>query len=235
MKGMLQVVGLGIVAAVISGCSGVQTKGLTADDSLALKDKSVAVARYADLPDFAAQTAVNVQFGMIGYATAVSNGNAIIRNQKIADPALTIAQRLGEGLRGQHNVTISEPANLVMHKSSVGDIVKAYGDHDFILDVKTVGWRSIYFPSDWNNYKVIYAAHARLIDAKTSKVVSEGVCTHMPEYTDTDSAPSYEALEDGTGLRAALAGSIDYCVADIRTKTGMPAAAAQPRFAVTSQ
>ncbi len=231
MKGMFKVAGFLVSAAVITGCSGVQTKGLTADDSIALKDKSVAIARYADLPDFAAQTAVNVQFGMIGYATAVSNGNAIIRNQKIADPAHSIAQNLAEGLKGQHNVTVAQPANLVMQKNSVNDIVKAYDGYDFILDVRTIGWRSIYFPSDWNNYKVMYAAHARLINAKTSKVVSEGLCDHNPDYANTNDAPSYEDLENGAGMRAALAGSIDYCVAAIQAKTGMPAAVADAQVA----
>ncbi|WP_421683225.1 hypothetical protein HKW98_01405 [Stutzerimonas urumqiensis] len=234
MTGMIKVIGLVLAAATIAGCSGVQTKGLTAEDSLALNGKSVAVSNYADLPDFVAQTAVNVQFGMIGYAAAVSNGNAIIRNQKIADPALSIAQQLAEGMKGQHNVTVQLPKISVMQGSSVDDIVKAYGGHDFILDVRTVGWRSIYFTSDWNNYRVIYSAHARLIDAKTSKVLSEGLCTHMPDYTDTDTAPSYESLENGTGLRAALASSVDYCVIDIRAKTGMPASKGQPEIVVTA-
>ena len=68
-------------------------------------------------------------------------------------------------------------------------------------------------------YGVTYgrAAHAKLIDAASQSVVAEELCNYIPEYEDSNDAPSYEELENGKGLRSELEKSVSYCVDYITT------------------
>jgi len=198
------------------GCSSVKTKVLAPDTATAFSGKNLVLSKYNELPDFPAQTAVNVQFGVVGVLTAISNGNAIIRRNNIQDPALGISRQLAQGMQGSHGFNVTEAADFVAVKSDVPELVSRYRDYDYVLDVKTLGWSSIYFPTDWDNYRVIYTAHARLISVDSGQVVAEQLCSHVPDYADTNQAPSYVQLENGTGLKATLNKSIEYCVDHIR-------------------
>lgn len=215
---------LSLAILLASGCSTIKNDALTVEESAQLSQKTLVLSRYNELPDFPAQTALNVQFGLIGFATAVENGNTIIANNQIADPAYSIAQKLAEGIAAKHQVNVIELELSIALGTEIDELVQQYSDYDYILDIKTLGWGSIYFPSDWDNYRVSYATHARLIETKSKKVVVEGSCSHIPEYEDTNDAPSYEELEDGTGLRKSLANSVELCVDYIRTHTQLPQA-----------
>lgn len=205
------------VCLLVTGCATVTTNELTIDESKAMSEKTVVMSRYKDLPDFVAQTATNAQFGFLGLAAAKSNGNAMIQNNNIADPAIDISLQLAEGLEESYNLKIVENGELKSESEKLENLVELYRGYDYILDVRTLGWRSIHFPTDWNSYKVFYAAHARLIDAATQNVVAEELCNYIPEYEDSNDAPSYEELENGEGLRSELAKSVSYCVDHITT------------------
>lgn len=208
-----------LLGLVLTGCAGIKTTELTMKDSVRLEGKTLAVSRYNELPSFAAQTAVNVQFGALGLASAQSSGNKMIKNNGIEDPALSIAREIAQGLAANYRVKVIEADQFVPLNSKVDALVKTFADYDFILDVKTLGWGSIYFTSDWNNYRVMYSAHARLIDVANKTVLAEGLCSHVPDYGNTDDAPTYEQLENGEGLRASLANSVAFCADTIQAAT----------------
>ncbi|MEH6368017.1 MULTISPECIES: hypothetical protein [Pseudomonadaceae] len=215
MKALITVL-LVAISLLSVGCSSVKTKVLAPDTATAFSGKNLVLSKYNELPDFPAQTAVNVQFGVVGVLTAISNGNAIIRRNNIQDPALGISRQLAQGMQGSHGFNVTEAADFVAVKSDVPELVSRYRDYDYVLDVKTLGWSSIYFPTDWDNYRVIYTAHARLISVDSGQVVAEQLCSHVPDYADTNQAPSYVQLENGRGLKATLNKSIEYCVDHIR-------------------
>lgn len=200
------------------GCSSVKTKELVESDASHMKKKTLVCSRYEELPDFPAQTAVNVQFGLIGVATAISNGNSMIKKNEIEDPARSISQELAKGLSENHNVMIVESDKKLVDAGDIKDVLSAYSDHDYILDVRTTGWGSIYYVSDFNNYKVMYSAHARLINSKSGEVIAEEVCSVSPIYEETNDAPGYEDLEKGHGLKKELTRAVDMCVTHIREK-----------------
>ncbi|WP_290536525.1 hypothetical protein [Alcanivorax sp.] len=202
---------------IVTGCATVTTDELTVAESEEMSEKTVVMSRYKELPDFVAQTATNAQFGFLGLAAAKSNGNAMIQNNNIADPAVAISLQLAEGLEKSYSLKVIENGELKSESAKLENLVEVYQGYDYILDVRTLGWRSIHFPTDWNSYKVFYAAHARLIDAATQNVVAEELCNYIPEYEDSNDAPSYEELENGEGLRSELAKSVSYCVDYITT------------------
>ena len=60
-----------------------------------------------------------------------------------------------------------------------------------------------------------------MIDRKAKTVLAEKVCSYTPVYEDTNKAPSYRELKQGTGLRSQLSQSVDYCLADVRKVMGL--------------
>lgn len=207
---------LAMVFTVV-GCASFQTDELTAEESNNLGDKTVVMSRYSELPDFPAKTATNVQFGILGHATAVSNGNAMIEDNNIEDPAVEISKQLVQGLENGYGLTIIESDAKLDGPGELNDIAEVYKGADYVLDVRTVGWNSFYFKSDWNSYRVSYAAHARLVDTNGMAVIAEEVCNFSPEFEDTNDAPSYDELKNGEGLRRELGKAVSYCVDYIAT------------------
>jgi hypothetical protein len=208
------------VLVPLVGCSAIKPKELAGADAGQLQGKTLGYARYSELPDFIAQTPVNVQFGLLGVATAISNGNSMIRDNKIEDPALDMAKQLADELAAAQNMTVAHAAAAV-ESADLDKVIAAYPQADYILDMRTSGWGSIYYVSDFNNYKVAYSVHARLIDRKAKTVLAEKACSYTPIYEDTNKAPSYRELKQGTGLRSQLSQSVDYCLADVRKVMGL--------------
>lgn len=215
----LSILMLGILSV---GCTTVKQYALTPDESSKLNDKTIAVTKYNEKPDFLAQTAANVQFGFLGIATAISSGNEMISKNKINDPAESISLKLLGKLKKHYSVKDIKINKAIPLDSKLDDVIGVYGNADYVLDVQTIGWSSIHFSTDWNNYKVTYTAHAKLIDVKNKAAVLEATCTYTPEYTDTNQAPTYQELENGTGLKAALEKSIEYCVENISNTAKLP-------------
>ena len=198
-------------ALLISGCS-IKTDVLTAQESAALDNKTLVYIDHSELPDFVAQTATTVQFGIFGLASAIDSGNTMIQEHNIKDPAIDIAKQLADELTAEHHVTVTHNKSNPINDEEIPVITTQFKKYDYILDVKTLGWGSIYFVSDWNNYRVLYNVHARLIDTHNAKVVAENECSFDPKYEDTDKAPSYDDLEKGNGLARELKKAIKYCV-----------------------
>ncbi len=231
MKKVVKAAVVTLASLVGVGCATIKTDELTAVEATQLQDKSMVLTQYNELPDFSATTAVNVQFGLIGALTAIENGNTIIENNKIEDPARSVAEKLAEGITDNYQVTIATTEHQVPLKTKVKGLIELHSDFDYILDVKSLGWGSMYFTSDWNNYIVSYRTHARLIEVATEKVIAEEVCLFWPEFEDTNAAPSYEELENGVGLKRELDKAVDYCVNHIRTMAKLHAETNTPEIA----
>jgi len=214
---------LAILTATISftGCISVKTDPLEAHEETGLLQSSVAVAHYDEQPDFTAQTAANVQFGLLGLASAIESGNNMIDENNIQDPAITIASRLAEEIQSNYHVTLADQPVVISPDTKPRDFSTHFSQVDYVIDVKTLGWGSIYYPSDWDNYRVIYQAHARLVETNSGDVVAEVLCAFLPEYEDTELAPSYEDLEAGEALQTELNRSVDLCVEHIRASTNI--------------
>ncbi|PHQ89297.1 MAG: hypothetical protein COB42_07120, partial [Sulfurimonas sp.] len=152
MKVLYKLFITGLVLLSMSACS-IKTDPLSKEESSSLNNKTLMMSKYSEKPPFVAQTAVNVQFGFLGVATAISNGNSMIKNNDIKDPAIEISRQLSDYLRSAHDVKVLDEVNALASSNEIGDLVNKYKNSDFILDVKTTRWGSIYYLSDWNNYR----------------------------------------------------------------------------------
>ncbi|MET4693035.1 hypothetical protein [Endozoicomonas lisbonensis] len=106
---------------------------------------------------------------------------------------------------------------VITDSSDVNTVSSLYNNSDYILDIQKVNWSFVYFPTDWNNYRVIYTSKLRLIDSRRSKVIAEGFCSRIP--VESDSAPSYDELlkNKAEGLKKELELAARYCIQEFKT------------------
>lgn len=207
-----------VVAATLgmAGCVSVQQIPMNASSAEALKDKEIALSERAR-PDFAATTPGRGAFGMIGAAVTISEGNKLVKEHGIEDPALYIGKSLAADLHGRYSTRLSLKGAPVA-SDEVGDLVKNANGSALLLDVRTINWSFVYFPTSWGKYRVIYSARLRLVDAKSGKVLAEGSCARVPDQTDN--APSYDELiaNSAARLKQELRTAADFCIGEFKSK-----------------
>lgn len=179
------------MAALVSGCVSVQNKPLAADASQTLTHKSLAYTEYAR-PDFTASTAGKAAFGLLGVAAMIHAGNTIVSENDVKDPALGISARLASRLSQTLSMQTAG-ASLHAANDNIPALAASAANSDYLLDVKTIGWQFVYYPTDWTHYRVFYAARMRLIDTHTKAVVAETLCK-AEQPTDPKNAPTHEQL-----------------------------------------
>lgn len=182
-----------VAASVLAGCTTVSHVPLSKDASQSLQGKTVARTEYP-APDFTAMTPGKAAFALLGAAAMVSEGNAIVKNNEIADPALAISMALASRLEAARaSKTIERPISAAIDEPAA--LAAGAAAADFVLDVKTLNWMFGYYPTNWSGYRVMYAARLRLIDAKSRAVVAETACQTI--QGDDAAPPSMEQLLDG--------------------------------------
>jgi hypothetical protein len=202
---------------IVSGCVAVRHVPLSESDSNRVGGKAVQRSLYQK-PDFAAFTAGKAGFGPIGAALIIQAGNDLIRENAVDDPAIRIGQELAQALARRYGVQVLQAEPRLSESDDVGALLQTYGDADVVLDIKTISWAFIYFPTDWDNYRVLYSARLRLIDRQRNEVIAEEFCAYQPEYEDTNKAPTREDLvgNNAAGLKRELAKAADHCIALFR-------------------
>lgn len=166
-----------IVFAVVatSACTTIQHMPMSAESSSKLQGKSLAITQYP-MPDFAAFTAGKAAFGLLGSLAMISEGNSIIRENGIDDPARKISRDLAGLLVATRAMQLKPRSVVEASSDEIGTLVSLYPGADYLLDVKTFGWMFSYYPTDWARYKVTYSARLRLIETSNKRVVAETLC-----------------------------------------------------------
>ena len=116
-------------------------------------------------------TAGKAMFALVGAAAMIAAGNEIVEENNIEDPASYIQSELAKELSKSYGFKINETDEKSVKTSKGSEIAKAFPESDLVLDVETINWSFAYFPTDWDNYRVIYSAKLRLIDTKSKSIV----------------------------------------------------------------
>ena len=211
----LAVLVVGVVS--LAGCVSTKNVPLRQERLASLNGGTITVTT-REKPSFTATTAGKASFGLIGAAAMVSAGNNIVQKNAIEDPAGAIARELAEGFASANGLTVVPASGGIARSANPAELSRQYTGADLLLDVQTTNWGFAYFPTDWNNYRVIYHAKERLIDTKTRKTLAEGFCSRIPEKSDD--APSHDELlaDQAARLKQELDAAADYCVSEFRTK-----------------
>lgn len=212
-----------VAVTLLSGCVAVRQAPLPESQSSRFAGRTFQRSVYPT-PDFAAYTAGKAGFGVIGAALIIRAGNEIIRENAVEDPAIRLGRELAQSLAVRHGLELLTAAPPVAQSDDVAALLQTYGDADLILDLRTINWMFIYFPTDWDNYRVLYSVRLRVIDRRQKAVIAEGFCAYRPEYEDTNKAPTRDDLvgNHAEGLKRELVTAADYCSAFFQTHTLQP-------------
>lgn len=202
-------------AIALSGCVSTKVTPLDEQQMTGLQGRTIALS-HRKKPTFTATTADKVALGVLGVWGGTPWGDKLVTDNAVEDPAVYIGQKLTEDLALMNLLTVIDANDVVANSSDIRKLAKQYSKADLLLDVQTTDWNFIYFPTDWNNYQVIYRAKLRLIDTKQAKLLAEGYCERVPGKTSD--APSYNELvgSRAAGLKHWLAKHRDSCLEEFR-------------------
>lgn len=178
-------------AMLLSGCVSTTTKTIDAQAISAVRHQSV-VRTARDMPDFGEMTPAKATFGMIGAALMISEGNKTVASNNIADPAVAIADALLGAMQTAHGTQIVASPVRIDNEDPARIAELAKGKARYVLDVRTLMWQMMYFPTDWTHYQVMYTVKARLIDVDARTVVAEAFCKQLPE--SNANAPTFDEM-----------------------------------------
>lgn len=199
-----------MLSILFTGCVSTKNVKIPENEFIQMKGKTI-VTTVSEKPDFAAMTAGKAMFAMVGAAAMIYEGNQIIKNNNVQDPANYIGEKLATELSAKNSLNISS-INNIESSDGIDELSNKYSDKDYILDVRTINWSFAYFPTDWDNYRVIYSVKLRLIDTKNSNLIAEGFCSNVPDQTEN--SPSHDELlaNDAQRLKNELQLSADKCL-----------------------
>lgn len=208
---MIKKITLVVCAWATVACTTVQHAPLSSDASAKLQGKSLAATKYPTA-DFVAMTAGKAVFAVIGAVAMIAEGNSIIKENGIEDPARKISQRLADKLVASRDMRLNTGADKLTQNDSIDALVAAYPSASYLVDVKTLNWLFTYYPADWAHYKIIYSARLRLIDASSKRVVAESAC--VSHQGDDKNPPSKDQLLENQAalLRKYFDQAADSCV-----------------------
>jgi hypothetical protein len=157
-------------------------------------------------------------FAMVGAFAMIAEGNKIVAENKITDPADTIAAELIKSLETSHGTKVVMAPVKVTDDDIQNIISSAKGASRYLLDVQTIGWNFAYFPTDWTHYRVMYTAKARLIDADSKSVIAEGFCKQIPE--SNVNAPTHDELlqNNAERLKKELNAAAQECIKTLKSE-----------------
>lgn len=207
---------IAIAGLAMVGCASVSHIPMTPETANTIKNREVATVK-RDKPNFAAATVGQSTFGIFGIAAATSAGNEIVTKNNIEDPAIYIGERLSEELAKKYDTKVSSKS-IEIGDDNVKHISKSSPGSELVLDIMTINWNFVYFPTSFNKYRVIYRARLRLIDTKSEKVLAEGICSRVPDQTPD--SPTYDELlaNNAERLKKELKDAADFCVGEFKSK-----------------
>jgi hypothetical protein len=204
-------IGAAVLAALLGGCTTIETA--TLDDTLAAQLRGQSVAIVTPEPaTFSVGLTHAIALGPLGIPEMIEEGQRLVKENHIVDPAQDLATVLGDALAGRRGAVML-PAHAVAARDDPAAIVSAAPPAArYVLAVQTVSWGVGNLPMPRSNYFVAYVARARLIDAWTKKVVAEAGCMQPPDGTEFNGAYARLTANNAELVKTELAARADRCI-----------------------
>ena len=209
--------GLLCAVSLLAGCAST-TPNARDDDDLALETqpgpqplasvprksllkRSLAV-RTGSTPSFYADTPGRRNFGIAGVIAMMREGNRLVEDYRLKDPAALLSQDLVESLTSRNGMWTSSPESA-----------------DLLLNVKTINWDFRPYHNDPDNLYVVYSARISLVDRRNGTVLASGKCRSQRDG-EGDSATLDQLLADGASrLHSELREAAAECAHRLKTQT----------------
>ncbi len=209
---------VGLLLLALSACGTPSPRGLSTQDLTKFKDKSLVVSVPATRPDFTAFTPGKAAFSLLGDVFMRNEGNRIVNDNAIADPAMVIARDLAQALGtsgGPKLATGSLP--IVSDDNSPASLSAKASGTGLVMRVRTQDWRTWYYTTNFNRYRARVEVSAELVDTSTQTVVARARCDESSPVS-ADAAPTYGEMV-GAGaqrLKEELARAQSACVSTLK-------------------
>jgi len=203
-----------------SGCSLAPVK-ITPTTADKLHGQSLTTDIYPQ-PDFIDTSPGIMLLGLIGYAVAKKEGESIVHQDGLQDPAVAIGTQLAEDLAHIYGMNVVTNTAQSVVNDTPAALAKTYANVRYLLDLKTTNWNLLYYPTAWDTYTVIYWADFRLIDTDTAKIIAQGTCKERPDLTPTSSTYGEVLANNGVILKKIIQDDIAVCVKDLETNISLP-------------
>ncbi|PFH10117.1 hypothetical protein BCF11_2527 [Collimonas sp. PA-H2] len=205
------------LSSLLGACTTLREQPLVSSEMNTISGKTVAVSRYAT-PDFSAITPTKAAFGMFGAIAMINAGNSFVKDNSIADPAENIGRQLADALGNKYQTKTVVATDGTLSDDDIGAIVKQYGASDLVMDVKTINWSYMYYPVNWDSYRILYTARMRLIDTRRKTVIAEGFCKRMPEKDEQKQSFDAMVADQGAWVKEVLQGYAKDCSNELKKK-----------------
>lgn len=152
-------------------------QNLAPDAAKGLSGKVLGVTRRAEKPTFMAMTAGKAGFALLGAAAMASAGQAIVHENELTDPADIVQTILTDGLARQYGIHLkAEGATAITPGNQLKEIVASQSGVDYVLDLRSIGWGFLYYPTRWGKYWVQYGVQAQLLAGGVPKDIANVEC-----------------------------------------------------------
>jgi hypothetical protein len=199
-----------IVAPAVVGCASIPTQSVSNQSMAAWKGKTVAFTS-RPRPSMVMMTAGKGALGLIGVAAGVSAGNALVKEDKIPDPAPVVADELLQIAEKQYGVVPAGLAPPAVDTRNVAELAKAGKGADLLFDVESLGQGINYYPTDWSHYWLMSGLILRVVDVHTGNVVGEAVCRQNSQHQPNPPNKKELLANEGQLLKSMIAAQSDAC------------------------
>ena len=221
-----------LAVAMLAGCGGganLNAPPAPLSDTASLNGSRLALA-VPESPRFLARTppgwkdtAVGAVGGMVGGAIAgaarassqADDGDRMVKEFGIVDPALAIGQGLAMRLRATHRMT-EVPAGTTPVAQAVDSVIAAAPKADMILDVRSQVYGFNYMPKEPVIFFVMNTTWARLIDVRSHAVLAEARC--IPAKAPPTQTHDQLVANNAEGIKVGLATYVEPCIEQLAAK-----------------
>jgi hypothetical protein len=214
--------GAALALMMLTACVSTKPASRPIGAGASLEGKSVVLVMAAS-PDFGVVSSGNQIVAGLFPAIAGRNahairdaGNGVRADDHIEDPARAIGHALLAELAGTYHLKVADSHGIFAIAQEPQQLAKQYPDTDLIMAVITSQWGMLYTPMHLTRYDVRYSATAKLVDAKSGRLIREATCIHRPKYSPN--APTYDEMLENSGQRlvSALKAAQEMCLESFR-------------------
>lgn len=176
---------------------------------------------------------------LTGVLNGAVNANAANTRNKLvsqletgfSDPAVGIAQALTGALKARQGTPVL-PDMGVAADYTVESAIATTPTAQWLVEVSTVTWGVVNFPTDWSHYRIPYVGKLRVIDVESKRIIAESVCESKQGETRSPSIQQL-ATRDASLLRFYFQQAQFECADQFATKVFGLAAMPRPADALT--
>ena len=187
------VASLGLAACATSG------KVIPLEDASILSNNALALSSVQEekAPNFIPTVPERAGFGALGAIGDLAVGSTFVSKHGLSNPADEIEGIVRSELAAQFGQN-NEADPYVRVK---GDKAKDFYDqpNSLIVNAATTSWGYIYFPFNWNRYRVQYVGVVDLIDGSTAERLASSQCV-LESHDSPEGAPTKNEMLDNEAV-----------------------------------